>query len=128
MIEDDSSGSPGIFAIGSGKTLTVNDSLNIQFNGGVTGSGALTWDATGTLTMSMTTGGASTYSGGTTIDNYDSNLNIESDASLGTGTVTFTAGDEFLTYTADNTATNTFLLGGNEMDVSSGVTLTLDGT
>ena len=44
-IEDDSSGNPGVFAISSGVTLTAADNDITEFNGSVTGSGALTWTA-----------------------------------------------------------------------------------
>jgi autotransporter-associated beta strand protein/T5SS/PEP-CTERM-associated repeat protein len=55
---------PGTAAIGTG-SLTVGNSLDRDFQGNLTGSGAFTKQGTGTLTMS---GNSSTYTGSTTVN------------------------------------------------------------
>ena len=76
----------------------------------------------------MTVTGADTYSGGTTVDN-GGNVTIDGGASFGTGTVTGSgiAALSTVLWTASNTTTNSFDLGGMTLAVETGSTLTLDG-
>ena len=90
-------------------TLTVNQSLDKEFQGRLEGGVALTKTGTGTLTLNNLTGTNSSNTGNTLIT--DGTLRIGSDGALGTGTIT-----------VDNVNSTANLV------VANGVTLTQDLT
>ena len=66
VVEDDSGTTDHIFDISSGVTLTAYDSVEMRFDGAITGGGSIKKDGSGDLLLNEETG-TSTYSGGTNI-------------------------------------------------------------
>ena len=79
--------------IGSGKTLTVNQTANTTYQGVIASAGSLTKSGTGTLTLS----GLNTYAGATTINGgtvwVTTLANVNTASSIGKGSVAGSAGD-----------------------------------
>jgi autotransporter-associated beta strand protein len=99
----------GAVALGTANLIVGGDNSSTTFNGTITGSGALTKEGTGTLTL----GGpaANIYGGGTTLN--AGALILAKDGAVGTGTVTLNAG----TFRADDdnsrTLSNAITLAGD---------------
>jgi fibronectin-binding autotransporter adhesin len=101
--------------------LTVSGPGNLTLGGTVGGAGGLTMAGSGTLTLS----GSNTYSGGTTVQS--GTVSVGADPNLGTGNVTGAALGT-LAFTGTTTTTKSFAMNGGTITVTSGKTVTLDGS
>ncbi len=121
-IDDDSSGSPGIFTIDSGVTVTVveNQEFGTVYNGAITGTGGLVKDGIDELTLN----GDNTFSGGLQI--ADGLLEAAADADLGTTTGVVAIGaDGTLEFTGTTETAKTYEI-ANVVTVDTGQTVTFD--
>jgi autotransporter-associated beta strand protein len=108
----------GAVTLGASRIVTVNAN-NLTVGGVISGSGlSLTKAGAGTLTL----GGANNYTGGTTINL--GNLNINNATALGTGTFTIAGGSSAV---IDNTTAGAITLSTNNAQVWNG-NFTFTGT
>lgn len=102
-------------------TLSFNRSDAVTFAGMIVGSGSVQKTGAGTLTLT----GASTYQGGTALQN--GKLSISKASAIGTGMVTLNSGTEFITTgTVNLSDTNTVILptiGSTTLSTSGTMTL-----
>ena len=122
-LEDDSSGSPGIFSISSGVNLTLGGTLGMYVLGGIHGAGSLTWNGSSGGVLDLY-GDANDFSGGLEI--ADGTVEAEHDADLGTTYGTVTVDASATLQFSDNTETaKTYAIAG-VVTMLSGLTVTFD--
>lgn len=112
-----------------GGTLAFDGTNNVVFNDTISGSGYVTQEGTGSLTL----GGNNSYSGGTTLNGGSlivASMN-DSSGSIGTGPVNLGGAGEAIVYTGTGDTTVRQINGSsgstNSIDVPNGVTLEIDG-
>ena len=116
------SGTLGSGDVTNNSALTFNRSDDSSYAGVISGTGTVTKEGAGKLTLS----GTNTYSGGTTIN--DGTISISAAANLGTGTLTLDGGTLQTTASFTSSRGATLGAGGGSLNINAGTTLRESGT
>jgi autotransporter-associated beta strand protein len=102
-------------------TLTVGDVTSTTYSGVISGTGALTKQGAGALTLA----GTNTYSGSTTLN--AGTIVLGNNSALGTGTLTLGGAGTLQSNDDTRLVSNAIATGGNALTVSGGNNLALSG-